>query len=279
MINEFRVGFNRRKSTTLPSTIGQDWASNSAFQTSIRNVPNFQDCNNLSNCTGGTTFFRQRRTSRSQEVGEDFTVQENLTKVLNTHTLKFGWETIRTRYNALVAALPSGSYRFGGTDFPFRPNTGNSFAAFLLGSVSNAEFTQAVTNWLPRWWSHAWYVQDDWKLRRNLTLNLGLRWSYESPFNTKYGLQSQFDPTAIDPITGRMGAITHPKGPLARKDWNNFQPRVGLAWQIKPSLVFRSSFGLITQDLMTNDLNQNFEEYFATAAIQAPPATRVPFSG
>ena len=50
---------------------------------------------------------------------------------------------IRTRYNSLVPALPSGTYRFGGTDFPFRPNTGVAFAAFLLGSVSNAEFTQA----------------------------------------------------------------------------------------------------------------------------------------
>ena len=105
----------------------------------------------------------------------------------------------------------------------------------------------------------------------NVTLNLGLRWSYESPYNTKYGLQSQFDPNAIDPISGLRGAITHPKGPLASKDLNNFQPRVGLAWQIKPSLVFRSSFGMITQDLMTNQLNQNFEEYFATASVQAPP--------
>ena len=102
-------------------------------------------------------------------------------------------------------------------------------------------------------------------------MNLGLRWSYESPYNTKYGGQSQFDPNAIDPISGRRGAITHPKGPLSSKDLNNFQPRVGLAWQIKPSLVFRSSFGMITQDLMTNGLNQNFEEYFATASVQAPP--------
>lgn len=276
-INEARLGFNRRKSTTFPNTIGGDWAR----QLGIPNVspetfPNFQSCNNLSNCTGGTTFFRQDNgglnngLSQSFEVGEDYTIQENLTKVFNSHTAKFGWETIRTRYNSLVSALPSGSYRFGGTDFPFRPNTGNAFAAFLLGSVSNAEFTQAVTTWLPQWWSHAWYVQDDWKVRRNITLNLGLRWSYESPFNTKYGLQSQFDPTAVDPITGRLGAITHPNGPLAKKDLNNFQPRVGLAWQIKPTFVFRSSFGLITQDLMTNGLNQNFEEYFATASIQAP---------
>jgi opacity protein-like surface antigen len=272
MINEMRVGFNRRRSNTNPSTIGQDWAG----QLGIPNVnpetfPDFQACNNLSNCTGGTTFFRQGNLARSQEVGEDFTFQNNLTKIVNRHTLKFGYELIRTRYNLLQAALPSGSYRFGGTDFPFRPNTGNAFAAFLLGSVSNAEFTQAVTTWLPQWWSHAWYIQDDFKLGRNVTLNMGVRWSYESPFTTKYGFQSQFDPDAIDPITGRRGAITHPKAPLASKDLNNFQPRLGVAWQVKPSLVFRTSWGMISQDLFTNGLAQNFEEYFATAAIQAPP--------
>ena len=274
MINEARLGYNRRRGTVFPSTIGQDWAK----QLGIPNVspltfPNFQSCNNQSNCTGGTTYFRQDNSglSASQDVGEDFTFQENLTKVINRHTLKFGYEVIRTRYNSLAPALPSGTYRFGATDFPFRPNTGNTFAAFLLGSVSNAEFTQAVTTWLPRWWSHAWYIQDDFKPFRNVTLNLGLRWSYESPYNTKYGGQSQFDPNAIDPISGLRGAITHPKGPLSSRDLNNFQPRIGLAWQIKPSLVFRSSFGMITQDAMTNGLNQNFEEYFATASVQAPP--------
>jgi hypothetical protein len=273
MINEARLGYNRRRGTVFPSTIGQDWAG----QLGIPNVgpetfPHFQACNNQSSCTSGTVALRQETgLSASQEVGEDFTFQENLTKIVNKHTLKFGYETIRSRYNSLVAALPSGTYRFGATDFPFRPNTGNSFAAFLLGSVSNAEFTQAVTTWLPRWWSHAFYVQDDYKVSRTITLNLGLRWSYESPFNTKYGFQSQFDPNAIDPISGRRGAITHPKEALASKDLNNFQPRLGLAWQIKPNLVFRSSFGLITQDLMANGLNQNFEEYFATASVQAPP--------
>jgi len=274
MINEMRLGYNRRRGTVFPSTLNQDWAK----QLGIPNVsgatfPNFQYCNNQSNCTAGTTFFRQDNSglSASQEVGEDFTFQENLTKVINNHTVKVGYELIRTRYNSLVPSLPSGSYRFGGTDFPFRPNTGVAFASFLLGSVSNAEFTQPFTTWLPRWWSHAFYVQDDVKLFHNVTLNLGLRWSYESPFNTKYGFQSQFDPNAVDPISGRKGAITHPKGPLASKDLNNFQPRVGLAWQIKPSLVFRSSFGMITQDLMNYSLNTNFEEYFATASIQAPP--------
>jgi hypothetical protein len=264
MINEARLGFNRRRFNRASSTLGEGWAR----QLGIPNVsdltfPNFQN-------SGGTTFFRQGTLGQSQEVAEDFTFQNNLTKIVNRHTLKFGYETIRTRYNSLVEALPSGSYRMGGTEFPFRANTGNAFASFLLGTVVRADFTAAVTTWLPRWWSHAWYVQDDFKVGRNLTINAGLRWSYESPFNTKYGFQSQFDPNAIDPVSGRRGAITHPKNALSSRDWNNFQPRLGMAWQLNSKLLFRSSFGLLTQDLMTNGINQNFEEYFATSTVQAP---------
>jgi hypothetical protein len=263
-INEARLGMNRRHMTRSPETLDQDWAK----QLGILNVakdtfPGFNITNQYR--------YRMQPGGFSQQIAEDFTFQDNFTKVLGKHTLKFGYEVIRTRYNFLQEALPSGTYTMGGTDLPFTPNTGNSFAALLLGSVSQATFTNSLATWLPRWWSHAWYGQDDWKPIKNLTINLGLRWSYESPFNTKYGQQSQFDPTVQDPITGRLGAVIHPKSPLAKRDLNNFQPRLGLAWNLRPKLVFRGSFGIITQDLFTNGLGQNFEEYFATASVQAPP--------
>jgi hypothetical protein len=136
--------------------------------------------------------------------------------------------------------------------------------------VTSATYSSSFASWLPRWWSHQAYFQDDWKPFRTLTLNLGVRYSYETPFQTKYGQQSQFDPTAIDPLTGRPGAILHAPGPLAKKDLNNFAPRVGLAWNFAPKFVFRASFGLIHQDIFATDRNSMFQEYLATANIQAP---------
>ena len=265
-INEVRLGYNRRRYTQNSESVGDGWAQ----KLGIPNVgpatfPYFLG-------VSGAQFYRNGSLGFAQEVAEDITFQENLTKVLSKHTLKFGYELIRTRFNSLVEELPSGTYYMGGTQYPFAPSgtTGNDFASLLLGSVTRADFSLAAATWLPRWWSHAFYIQDDWKIRRNITLNLGLRWSYESPFSTKYGQQSQFDPTARDPLTGRMGAIVHKGGSLSSRDLNNFQPRVGLAWNFNPKLVLRSSFGLITQDLMTNGTNQNFEEYFATVSVQQP---------
>ena len=67
-----------------------------------------------------------------------------------------------------------------------------------------------------------------------------------------------------------LGAIVHSPGSLARSYWRDFQPRVGVAWNFRPKMVFRGNFGLITQDLFMTSLGQNFEEYLASAAVQAP---------
>ena len=71
--------------------------------------------------------------------------------------MKGGYEILRTRYNVLTEALPSGKYFMGGTELPFATagTSGNDFADLLLGYVGQAQFTQSLATWLPRWWSHA----------------------------------------------------------------------------------------------------------------------------
>ena len=102
--------------------------SSSASRTSARKTfPTSRLCNNQSNCTGGTTFFRQDALSRSSGSRRGLHLPGKPDQDPHQAHLKFGYETIRTRFNSLVAALPSGTYRFGATDFPFRPNTGNAF--------------------------------------------------------------------------------------------------------------------------------------------------------
>jgi hypothetical protein len=265
VINEVRLGFNRRYFERIPESLNQNWGQQLGIPgLDPKTMPSFL------NTAGGQLFFRFPE-GKNIDVNENFSIQENLTIVRGRHTFKTGYELMRTRHNVLVSDQPSGRFSMGGTDFPFRPNTGHPFAALLLGAVVRADFTTTLATWIPRWWSHALYFQDDWKITRNVTLNLGLRWQYESPFSTKYGQQSQFDPAARDALTGRIGALTHPKGLLAKRDLNNFQPRVGLAWTIKPKLVFRGGFAVNTLDLFTNGLNENFDEYFATTTNQPAP--------
>jgi hypothetical protein len=261
MINEFRMAFTRYTFNLNPYSFGQGWAQ----KLGIPNAPadTFPQFNNMG--------YTANPGGHSQRVAEEITIADSVTKVVGKHTIKGGFEIIRSRYNNLEEDRPSGIYDFtNATAFPFRPNTGNPFAGFLLGAVQSAQFTQNRASWLPRWWTHGFFIQDDFRPTKNLTLNLGLRWSYESPYGTKYGQQSQFDPTVRDPLTGLMGAITHPTGLLAKRDLNNFQPRFGLAWTFRPKFVFRGSFGLMTPDLQSPTRGIAFEEYIASANVQPP---------
>ena len=68
----------------------------------------------------------------------------------------------------------------------------------------------------------------------------------ESPWHTKYGQFSQFDPNAADNVmAGSRGLITHPGGNMTNRDNNNFEPRLGLAWRATNKLVVRTGFALI----------------------------------
>ena len=149
------------------------------------------------------------------------------------------------------------------------PNTGNTFAGFLTGYVASAQFRSELTSWLPRSSIHSFYVQDDWKVTPTLTANIGLRYSNESPFTTKYGLMSNFDPNGVDAITGRPGAIIHPTSGLNKRDNNNFNPRVGLAWHPLQKWVFRGGLGFYTVDLKFPVNRAQFDEYEAIANQQA----------
>jgi hypothetical protein len=260
LMNELRLGFGRRVSQIIPPTVGAGWAQKLGIpNVGPENFPMFQN--------GTAAFYNIGPGNYTRTINEDATFQDNVTKIVSGITIKFGYELIRTRENDVDQVLPSGSYSFqtGGTALPFTPNTGNVFASFLLGSVTSATYTQALWNRLPRWWSHAGYVQADWKVKRNLTLNLGLRYSLETPFQDKWGHQSQFDPTVKDPLTGLMGAITHPTGSIYKTDRNNFQPRLGMAWNFSSKMVFRGSFGVLTQDLMPS---AGAQDYMSTASVQ-----------
>src|SRR6185369_3631569 len=69
--------------------------------------------------------------------------------------------------------------------------------------------------------------------------------------------------------TGRLGAINHKSGALARKDLNNFAPRIGLAWNVLPKAVFRASFSMIHADIfMANTEAINFQEYQGVVNLQ-----------
>jgi hypothetical protein len=174
-----------------------------------------------------------------------YNVRDTLTKVLNSHSLKFGTDIYREQDNdqAPWGGIPT--YQFNdlwdwGNDAPisessnFDPRTGRPTSAvkYVRSSI----------------W--ALFAQDDYKVRPNLTLNLGLRWEYFSPLHEKYNNQSTVilgsGASALTDLRLRIG------GDLYSASHHNFGPQIGFAWSpggifgrgFNNNFVLRGGFGI-----------------------------------
>jgi len=190
----------------------------------------------------------------SLNVEETINFREDVSRLSGKHAFKFGYDLMRLRRNNYTRDNSAGTFNLAGTNGlnpngSAIPNTGgNALSQLLTGAVSSYAVTRNLLSNLPRNWINSFYLQDDWKITPALTLNLGVRYQFQSTENNKYGQVSTFDPTGADNVVpGGIGVITHPTL-LHKKDWNNFQPRIGLAWSLPKRSVLRAGFALSTVD-------------------------------
>lgn len=277
LINNMRYGYTRARAHQIPNSEGFD-PGKLGFPSYILNTSpigafpflNFeagaQGQGRASEITSG-----QIGGSGNNQPRDTQTVAEALTWLKGAHTFKFGGEFRLIRFFAFQFNNPAGTYSFARsqTRGP-NPNTtptniletGSSFASFLLGIPSGASKEQ-VTPITVYHHYYAGFVQDDWKASRNLTLNLGLRWDYETGTGETHGLISNFDPNAASHLAGRVGApvdpivrelrpnftslkglISFPEGPQTEYPKKRFAPRIGLAYRLGQKTVLRAGYGV-----------------------------------
>ena len=276
MINDARVGYYRRRNDQFSYSADQNWAQQLGIPgVSGALMPQF-------GAPGGDRYSDSGLwgligNGNNRQINETISFRDDLTKVRGTHAFKAGYEILHFRLNSTVTNRPSGAFFFDSMTAGLQPNgatipnTGSTWAGFLLGSVRQAQFDAELTSWLPRSSINSFYFQDDWKVTPTLTANLGVRYSNESPFTTKYGLMSNFDPNGTDAVVaGGKGAIIHPSGSLSARDNNNFQPRIGMAWHARSKLVLRGGFAVNTIDVKFPSLRGQFDEYVAQVNLQRP---------
>lgn len=216
---------------------------------------------------GGASSFAQNR----------FIGNDNLTWVHGSHTITFGGDLRRLQSNE--KGLPGGNFTFeptqtglNGTGFingdqavTLPVGTGNPVASFLFGGMDFTRFDYPVPQYY-RWWQAGLYIQDDWKVTSNLTLNLGLRWDLQIPRTEKYGNVSTMDPGVPNPAAGGLlGAFTfYGNGPgrngrarIGNVYYKGFQPRIGFAYSPGDhNWAFRSGFAVV-RPLGNDNLENN----------------------
>jgi len=189
-----------------------------------------------------------------------YTAITSLAKISGAHSFKFGFEGRLIRVN-VWEARSAGSFAFtaGFTQGP-TPNTasstaGNGLASLLLGTASSGNLIQAWKNVASQSLYYSGYIQDDWRLTRSLTLNLGLRYEMDTPRTERYNRMNFFDPNVASPLARTVPGFPNLQGGLVfpgvdgrsrrqqAHDWNNLAPRLGLAYQLNAKTVIRVAYG------------------------------------
>jgi hypothetical protein len=197
---------------------------------------------------------------------------DNVTKILGNHSLRIGVELQSIRYSLSQPVAPHGKYGFNGqySSNPGISFTGFGLADFLTNQINTASLSP-TGNLIDSRWYRAAYFEDDWRVNKSLTLNLGVRYEYFQPYKDVGGYQANFFATAPPGIATGGATLEFPKQSqnislapsflsalqqdkvtlkyvnnesLSTGQLNNFSPRLGFAYQIDPLTVIRGGFGI-----------------------------------
>jgi hypothetical protein len=235
----------------------------------------------------------------SNSIYKEFTWDPSdvVTMMRGKHILHFGGELLAYQNNSTAwGNANAGAFQFSGQytqQWAVDPNTGVAapvsgtgmeYADFLLGYAQQWQ-ASASPEYGARLKSPQVFVQDDWKVRPNLTVNLGLRYQINHGWNEVHNNISSFDPTVINPATNTPGAYwyatTHANGRTALQSntFNTWQPRLGFAWAYDSKTTLRGGFGLYSYTWSLDTYGGNNTTYGMGAAFAAAGGYTDPSNG
>ncbi|MBM3773733.1 MAG: carboxypeptidase regulatory-like domain-containing protein [Acidobacteria bacterium] len=284
------AGFNRqfdfarrvsyRPSPPWSEQLGLRGVGNGMFPT-VRFAP----FTNLSNNDGNIGL--------EQYVANGFIYSGSLSWVKGKHNIKFGAELRKYQVNTLVPTN-TGVFEFNRNETAFpsgalRGTTGNAFASYLVGAVDFGQILISEISTGGRWSYMDAFIQDDFKVSRNLTVNLGLRWDFWLPMTEVNDVYSVMDPKVPNPAAGgRPGALIFAGQGPGRSgrhrltngiSKNSFGPRLGFAWSVSPKSVVRSAYGVsyfATTPLGGGNVRRHAPGFEGIPLFQSPDAGLTP---
>jgi hypothetical protein len=223
--SEYKTAFDSLNGTFDPASIGLNLGNGKL------GLPEF-DFGGVFENLGATGYSIPRgRTS------ETFQILDNFSWVVGRHTIKFGGEYRRAVIDNFNDNLARGIFSFSGSGVDPNPvvdtlvsfYTGNGYIQGNYGNTQRTTYNNGFSL----------FAQDTFKLLPTLTLNYGLRWEYFGPLGESNGLISNLAPDGNLALVGTNGLNS-----AYQKQWKNFSPRFGFAWNLHPTTVVRAGYGL-----------------------------------
>ena len=250
LINEFRFSLSRAYGVATNASSGGGWPAKLGLNNPAGDLfPNLWINGDLNTDIGNPD------APPAIDVETSFIESDAVTWIKGKHVVKFGGEFDRWWVNTGWGTAMEGGFWWGGvfTQNPYDqtldniPREGEGYADFLLG-LPNAWWISINPETGGRMWSAQTFVQDEYKLRPNLTLSLGLRWVAQSGWSEVQNRISGFQPFITNPADNSKGAMWY-GGQYGHRAMTNtnphfFAPRFGIAWSPRNNLSVRGGFGL-----------------------------------
>jgi hypothetical protein len=237
-----RGGYSRYANASLAQGNG----TTPATQLGIPNVNVDQDSTGFPTITATNfTGFGEGNFLPTYNDQNIFTGSGSVQMVKGSHILKFGGDFTRRQVNEHQSSEPRIAYGFTPA-FTGDPNnlanTGNAMASLLLGFPASTARNRYLEHPGYRFLETGWFAQDDYRVNRWLTLNIGLRWDYYSPLSEAVNRIANFDFATSKLIFAGQNGVNNVLN--VNKDFRDLGPRIGFSAQLDPKTVIRGGFGI-----------------------------------
>ena len=243
MVNEFRFGFVRQlvnlhelTDTPLAALTSKYGINGIPASSSLFGLPEFD----FSGSGLGFTGLGESGSMPNFKIHQVYQYLDNVTWNHGNHSFKFGTDLHWQRSDILGGNTSHGDFKFNGT------YTGISLADFMLGEPSSAVLSTALVGEM-RFRNYMFYAQDDWKVTPKLTVTIGLRYEFTTPWWEKH---DNMNTLVLNPgpdfntlqKAGYCGSSLSCRS-LEQLNWLNFAPRLGVAYQLDHKTVVRAGAG------------------------------------
>jgi len=259
LVTDLNMGFFRNVVLRNPPGVGQ----NAASALGIASLPldqtpqisasaNTQSLNNASNNFGFSNMGADTNTNQVN-ITNTYTPFGTVTKTYGPHTFKAGASLRKNQFNSYnPATSPEGLFVFDGsiTNHGAAGNPNTQIADLLLGKIKTTSYEQAQPPTGRRNYNLGIFVQDDWKATPRLTLNLGIRYEFESSLTIATDIYSRINPATGVLLAASLNGVSRSLNITTPKA--NVSPRIGLAYAIDDKTVVRAAFGTFYGTIFQN---------------------------
>jgi hypothetical protein len=223
---------------------------------------NFGALNNLakstavpSMSTSGPISYTQGGAGYIFSINNNYVIGSTYQKIWRKHTFKTGIDLRRMEMDYFQNNSPGGVFTFDNVltsaNAASPGTTGNGLASFELGYVSSStsQTVQVAPPTFQTVYYQGYFGMDTWQITNKLTLNLGIRYEVPGVYVPRHGWGDTFNPKETNPVVNVPGAFDlvstsqHPAAGVRNENWNDWSPRIGVAYRINDKTVFRAAWG------------------------------------